>query len=306
MKFTDLAVSFRELCEPRYLRLSDAAKALHIAMKAWAADHQSDGVVPDVALQLIPGGQNEAAAVELVECGLWSCSGGDFRIDWTGQILAAEAREITEKNRKNWNSLKRHQRGTHGSWCPKSCTKSTTDARQDNNGDAPQDNGSDTRGLSSASVPDLTGPDRTDPQGIGEGGSEKRRSGARLVGAAALAPPASDGTELFEPDQIDHLALVHALRAAYVDNEAPISAEQKTQLKQLLPSGSITSEEIVAVLQFALKFEGQRLRDINSGVGGAILGAAELLGATGFGARWAETAANVHAVRKPADVATRR
>jgi hypothetical protein len=184
VKFTDLGVSFRELSEPRYLRLSDAAKALHIAMKAWAADQQTDGVVADVALQLIPGGNNGAAIAELVDAGLWSFEDGAFRTDWAGQILAADARDITEKNRRRWADMKRHQRGQHGPWCPKSCTKSSADTA------------GDTDAESSRSVPNLPGPDLTDPPGIGKGGSGKRRSGARLVGAAALAPaPASSPQE---------------------------------------------------------------------------------------------------------------
>lgn len=289
MKFTDLAVSFRQLCEPRYLRLPDAAKALHIAMKAWAADQQTDGLVPEVALQLIPGGHNGASVAEIVASGLWSSDDGVFATDWTGQILAADAYEIAEKNRKRWNGLKRHQRGRHGAWCPKSCTKSSMDAAEDSFAEA--------RGESSATVPNLTGPDRTDPPGIGKGGSGIRRSEARPDGTAALAPPWKGGVEDVNLAPTDAAGLIQALRAAHVDDRSPIRTHQQAQLRELLPKGSVDMADIIDVLRFALTFDGAELRDIDSGVGAAVINAGEVLGAAGFPARWVDAAKKVRAIR---------
>jgi hypothetical protein len=65
------------------------------------------------------------------------------------------------------------------------------------------------------------------------------------------------------------------------------------------------ASEILDVLRFALPFDGDSLRDVDAGVGAAIIAASEQLGAAGFASLWLDAARNIRAIRQPKGAAER-
>lgn len=286
----ELLVSFEQLCEPGFMRLPIEVRYHHVAMKTWCAAQHTDGFFPDVAIRLVPGAADpETAVAQLVELGLWAPVEGGWMTSWAGQMTAERAKRIKLAGRARkercTETRERHLADDHSMCRP--------DARCRNG----EENAVGTLALTGSKrvVPDLS---------VASGdamvrNAEGRRSSARLVDAAALTPPRKGPAIDPDLESVDHLALVHALRAAHIDDPSPIREDQMARLRALLPRGSAALEDIVDVLQFALSFEGHRVRDINSGVGAAMIDAAEILGAAGFPARWVDAAANVRATRTP-------
>lgn len=283
-------MSFEQLCEPGFMRLPIEVRYHHVAMKTWCAAQHTDGFFPDVAIRLVPGAEDpDAAVAQLVELGLWTPVAGGWKTSWAGQMTAERAKRIklagrTRKERFT-ETRERHAAEDHSMCRP--------DARCRNG----EQNAVSTLALTESErvVPDLS---------VASGdavvrNAEGRRSGARLVEAAALTPPRKGRARKQDPSPVDYLALIHALRTAHIGDRSARTAEQKLRLTELLPSGSVDSSDILDVLRFALGFEGRELKDVDAGTGQAIIAAGERLGAAGFPARWAETAANLRAIHKP-------
>lgn len=202
MKLDKALIGYVDLMHPGLVRLPVETQFLHVQVLAWCATFRTNGAVLREQLPNITRiGDPESGASALVTAGVWEATPDGWRLDWTEQIGADEAQRITDKNRARWKAFKRHERGDHGEWCPRSCK-----SRADNAADTPVDTNADT-GVDNAvdsvrpnlTSPNRTGPTRTDPPGIGRIRSESDRHAQQVDPVAAPTRGRGNGRRTPKP-----------------------------------------------------------------------------------------------------------
>lgn len=98
------------LTHPKWMVLSDSAKALLVQAWIYAGLQETDGFVPDSAAKVV--GVKPKAAVELESAGWWARNGTGWDLnDWQDhQVNADELRDRRERLRGKWAEDKRRRR----------------------------------------------------------------------------------------------------------------------------------------------------------------------------------------------------
>lgn len=96
-------------CNPKWLKVSDSAKALWVASASWSAQNDTFGEVPDTFLKTFkPVARPTKAAKELVDAGLWEVTPQGYRFhDWNDYNPSREEWEKGKTATKN--RVKKHR-----------------------------------------------------------------------------------------------------------------------------------------------------------------------------------------------------